>query len=208
MKKGSEYSRSPEQRLFDVAIGSGLLIPSTAGRLIVGSTYARHLRTTVVSEVRMGRNRKPFTIQKIITIDPEKNEPFNHIAEACIEAGLDELAQASSILRGDMSAVGFRPLLVPHFEEYMDCMPYDLKLDYERTVLPTNPGIFSSVGHDTHMRSHTNRPTQEINLSYAHRADSDIRDARDASLINDTRIIKRFVTSGIFARFARSARNA
>lgn len=208
MKKGIEYSGSLEQRIFDLGVASALLIPSTAGRLIVGITYGKHLRTTVVNEVRIGRNRKPFVMQKIVTNDPETGEPFNHFAEACIAAGMDELGQASNIFRGDMSARGFRPLLPVDFEEYMDCMPYDLKLEYERYVLPTNPGIFSSVGHDAHMCSSMDNSCSDVTLNYAHRADGDIRDARNACLAYDAKVIKQFITSGIIRSFARNVRNA
>jgi lipopolysaccharide/colanic/teichoic acid biosynthesis glycosyltransferase len=77
-------------------------------------------------QVRPGRNGKPFTLNKFRTMaavdaargrqsDEDRMTPFGAVLRS---SSLDEVPSLWNVLRGDMSLVGPRPLLMAYIERY------------------------------------------------------------------------------------------
>jgi len=71
--------------------------------------------------VRPGRGGQPFTVHKLRTMSPGTGDdaarltPLGRLLRA---ASVDELPQLWNVLRGDMSLVGPRPLLMAYLARY------------------------------------------------------------------------------------------
>ena len=116
------------KRLFDLAgtvIGLILLSPFY---LIVPLLVWAFLGTPILfRQQRAGYKGQPFTVYKFRTMtnrigpdgkllpDAERLTPFGRFLRA---TSLDDLPQAWNILRGDMSAVGPRPLMIRYLDRY------------------------------------------------------------------------------------------
>jgi O-antigen biosynthesis protein WbqP len=129
-------------RFFDMVLAAaGLLVASPLllvllifGLLDTGSPLFR--------QIRVGRNRNPFTLVKFRTMRPNTEQVPTHLADASAVTSfgkflrrtkLDELPQLWNVLTGEMSLVGPRPCL---FNQQ------DLIEDRERLgVFAARPGI-------------------------------------------------------------------
>jgi lipopolysaccharide/colanic/teichoic acid biosynthesis glycosyltransferase len=116
------------KRGFDVVVsGMALLLLSP---VLLGLTYliSRRLGSPVLfSQKRPGLNGKPFIMYKFRTMtdardtegsllpDADRLTPFGRWLRA---TSLDELPGLWNVLRGDMSLVGPRPLLIEYLERY------------------------------------------------------------------------------------------
>ena len=86
------------------------------------------VRTTLGSPVlfrqdRPGKNGRPFTILKFRTMRPSVSGDDDSVRLTAIGAmlrswSLDELPELLNVLRGDMSIVGPRPLLMQYLDRY------------------------------------------------------------------------------------------
>ncbi|AIN57261.1 sugar transferase [Pseudomonas soli] len=116
------------KRLFDfVAAGLGLLILSPV-MLVVALLIRRRLGSPVLfRQVRPGVSGKPFRMVKFRTMrdaldaqdnplpDDQRMTPFGVFLRA---SSLDELPELWNVLKGDMSLVGPRPLLMEYLPLY------------------------------------------------------------------------------------------
>lgn len=110
------------KRLADISVAGGALVLGApvlgAAALAVRVTMGRPV---LFSQARPGRRGQLFTVRKLRTMlpgtgsDGARLTPLGRLLRA---ASLDELPQLWNVLRGEMSLVGPRPLLVSYLERY------------------------------------------------------------------------------------------
>ena len=113
------------------ALDIGLTLPAFVASLPVQAVVAVAVRRKLGSPVlfkqqRPGRDGHPFTMMKFRTmlpIDPERGlvtdeDRMTDFGMFLRSTSLDELPTLWNILRGDMSIVGPRPLLMAYLERY------------------------------------------------------------------------------------------
>lgn len=92
-------------------------------------------------QLRPGRNEKPFKIVKFKTMNDKKDEKGNLLPDAdrltkvgafVRKTSLDEIPQLINVIKGDMSLIGPRPLLMQYL---------DLYNDFQRRRHDVRPGI-------------------------------------------------------------------
>jgi len=128
------------KRLFDILLSMFIIILFSPLLLITALlVYFKIGRPILFKQVRPGLNEQLFTIYKFRTMSNEidKNgdllpdkDRLKGIGVIIRKASLDELPQLFNVLRGEMSFVGPRPLLV----EYLELYNYEQKRRH--SVLP------------------------------------------------------------------------
>jgi lipopolysaccharide/colanic/teichoic acid biosynthesis glycosyltransferase len=99
---------SRSHRVFDmVGAAAGLVAFGPAMALIVMAVLIDDGRPVLFRQERLGYGRRPFWILKFRSMREGRVTRVGRLLRA---TGLDELPQFLNILRGDMSAVGPRPL--------------------------------------------------------------------------------------------------
>ena len=126
-QQGAFYTRFGK-RGFDLALS----IPGFLLMLPILATIALLVRTNLGSpvlfmQVRPGLHGKPFTIFKFRTMTDERDSKGNLLPDAkrltrlgrfLRSTSLDELTELWNVLKGEMSLVGPRPLLMQYIERY------------------------------------------------------------------------------------------
>lgn len=116
------------KRLFDLAltIPGAILISPLLG-LVALLVRLKLGRPVLFRQVRPGYQGKPFTLYKFRTMKVSRNEEGNLLPdpERLTSLGrllrsfsLDELPELINVLRGEMSLVGPRPLLMQYLKRY------------------------------------------------------------------------------------------
>jgi len=148
----------------------------------------------VFAEERIGLAGKPIWVEKLRVEDPETGEPLGRLAARASKLGVDELAQIANIQRGEMSAVGRRPLEVNDHYNVAASMSASLRGPWNNVVHTTLPGIVSSYAlyHHTHPEPDPN----EADI----RAEMDIRDAREDSWAQNVALVKAVAQAGLERR--------
>jgi lipopolysaccharide/colanic/teichoic acid biosynthesis glycosyltransferase len=110
-----------------LAAGFGLLVLSPLILGVAVLVLARMGRPILFAQTRPGRGARPFVLYKFRTMtdatDPRGRllpdaERFTALGRFLRRASLDELPQLWNVLRGDMSLVGPRPLLMEYLPLY------------------------------------------------------------------------------------------
>ncbi|MBA4398523.1 MAG: sugar transferase [Anaerolinea sp.] len=125
----SGISRIPlSKRIFDLFISSlGLILTSPLLAILAVLVWIKHGRPILFSQARPGYNGKIFTLYKFRSMsneldsngkplpDTQRITRLGHFLRA---SSLDELPELINVLRGEMSLVGPRPLLVEYLPRY------------------------------------------------------------------------------------------
>ncbi|WP_256793809.1 sugar transferase [Terrabacter sp. Ter38] len=115
------------KRGFDLVVAVPLLLVTLPAQLVVAAVVARRLgRPVLFSQQRPGLGGEPFTLYKFRTMVPV-NEALGLVDDGARmtdcgrwlrSTSLDELPTLWNVVRGDMSLVGPRPLLVAYLPLY------------------------------------------------------------------------------------------
>lgn len=116
------------KRLFDAVVSFGLLLLLALPLLLLAAVVRRKLGSPVLfRQLRPGLHGRPFLMVKFRTMtdahdqyghllpDSERLTPFGHFLRS---SSLDELPELWNVLRGEMSLVGPRPLLMEYLPLY------------------------------------------------------------------------------------------
>ena len=96
------------RRLGDLAgAAAGLLVFAPVMAVISAAVWLDDGGPILFRQTRIGLRRRPFTILKFRTM---RDGEVTRVGRVLRTTGLDEIAQFFNIVRGDMSAVGPRPL--------------------------------------------------------------------------------------------------
>jgi lipopolysaccharide/colanic/teichoic acid biosynthesis glycosyltransferase len=102
-----------------------LLLPLLAA--IATALLALQGRPVLFRQVRPGRGGRPFRIVKFRTMRPPREDEIGYLTDDervtrigrfLRERSLDELPELWNVLRGEMSLVGPRPLLMEYLDQY------------------------------------------------------------------------------------------
>jgi sugar transferase EpsL len=110
------------KRPLDVAVAAaGLVVMAVPMALIAAGILVTMGRPVLFAQTRPGLHGQPFTIYKFRTMrhgagtDAERLTRLGRFLRA---TSLDELPELNNVLRGDMSLVGPRPLLMDYLDRY------------------------------------------------------------------------------------------
>lgn len=118
------------KRLFDIAVSATGLIISAPITLTAAAVIAKKLGKPVLfKQVRPGQDGKPFEIYKFRTMSDKRDENgellpddqrMTPVGTFIRKSSIDELPQLINVLKGDISLVGPRPLLMEYLPLYND----------------------------------------------------------------------------------------
>jgi sugar transferase EpsL len=128
MKKS--WYESKNKRLFDLFISGLMIIVLSPVIFIISILILIFMGSPIFyCQERLGQSGKPFRLIKFRTMIPEENilgkelsekERITNIGKILRKTSLDELPELYNVIKGDMSLVGPRPLLIrylPYFNE-------------------------------------------------------------------------------------------
>lgn len=118
------------KRLVDILCSLAAIIVFSWLYIIVAILVRIKLGSPVIfKQARPGKDEKIFNLYKFRTMTDERDEDGNllpddvrltRFGKLLRKTSLDELPEAFNILKGDMSVVGPRPLLVQYLDRYND----------------------------------------------------------------------------------------
>lgn len=123
----SKISRIVKSFLDRVVAATALLLLSPIILIVSIAIYFRMGSPLIFSQPRPGKDGKIFRFYKFRTMTDERDAEGNLLddefrltafGEFLRESSLDELPQLWNVVKGDMSIVGPRPLLVQYLERY------------------------------------------------------------------------------------------
>jgi len=116
------------KRLMDITAAVLLLVAGSPFLLVAMLGVRIRMGAPVIfRHVRPGRHGKPFAVYKLRTMTNEKDAQgkllppgvrLTRFGRLLRQSSIDELPQLWNVLRGDMSLVGPRPLLMEYLERY------------------------------------------------------------------------------------------
>jgi sugar transferase EpsL len=119
---------SAMKRLIDLTVATlGLILFAPVATAIALAIYLAMGRPVLFCQVRPGYRARPFTIYKFRTMreacrgdgEPLPDaERFTRLGQFLRRTSLDELPQLCNVIRGDLSLVGPRPLLMQYLPLY------------------------------------------------------------------------------------------
>lgn len=151
---GPEYTLSPEKRALDIAVASAVAPIAMVG-VGVASAAIRRIddMSPMLAQPRVGLGMEEFNFYKLRTM-PEAtpltptlgkgDDPrATRFGSRLRRTHLDEMPQIYNVLRGDMSAIGPRPLISSEVNQTLDVLTPQEQKAYIRAFDTTKPGITS-----------------------------------------------------------------
>lgn len=121
---------TPMKRATDLALGSLLLVMSAPLQALAAVAIRGTMGAPVLfRQRRAGQNGRPFTLLKFRTMSAPAagregpawdHERLTAVGRLLRDSSVDELPSLWNVLRGDMSLVGPRPLLVSYIDWYTE----------------------------------------------------------------------------------------
>jgi lipopolysaccharide/colanic/teichoic acid biosynthesis glycosyltransferase len=129
------------KRIVDV-VGAlaGLVVFAVPMAVIALAILLTDGRPVLFRQQRLGRARRPFTILKFRSM---RNGNVTTVGRVLRATGLDELPQLVNILRGELSAVGPRPLTQADVQRLGWSAP---DFDFRWTIRPGLAGLAQIIG--------------------------------------------------------------
>ncbi len=116
------------KRLFDVTVAMFCLLLFSPAMLVLAILIARRMgRPVIFTQQRPGRGGRPFRMYKFRTMNAQRDahgmllpdaERLTKLGRWLRSSSLDELPGLWNVIRGDMSMVGPRPLLMAYLDRY------------------------------------------------------------------------------------------
>jgi lipopolysaccharide/colanic/teichoic acid biosynthesis glycosyltransferase len=129
------------QRLFDMlGAAAGLAFFAPVMLLVAAAILVDDGRPVLFAQERLGHGRRPFRILKLRTM---RDGRVTRVGRRLRATGLDELPQLLNILRGDMSAVGPRPLTAADVDRLGWTRP---SVDFRWSCRPGLTGLAQLLG--------------------------------------------------------------
>ena len=162
---------------FVCALG-GIIVLSPVLLITAGLVKLKLGSPVIFKQERPGLYGKPFLLYKFRTMTDQKDEEGNLLSDDIRltkfgkwlrSTSLDELPELFNILKGDMSIVGCRPLL-------MEYLPYYTKKEFHRHDV--RPGLTGQA--QVHGRNA---------ISWEEKFKHDVEYTRNVTFLNDCRII-------------------
>ncbi|MEI7838747.1 MAG: sugar transferase [bacterium] len=192
-KTGNEYLNSQRKRNLDllgaVALSS-IAVPVVSGFSILSALDTKD--NPFFKQSRVGKNGESFDVRKLRTLSREsvdfdptrrgsKDSRASCIGKLMRKTGIDELPQLASVISGEMSLVGPRPIIENDLN-YIEEADGSLFDDWYEVYSASRPGITGT--------SQIYRKNAEHNLdSWRESMKLDIQYFETASLKEDIRII-------------------
>jgi sugar transferase EpsL len=118
------------KRLFDIVCATCLLLVGISFMSIIALLVRKKLGSPVIfKQMRPGLNEKPFYMYKFRTMTDQKDSQgkllpdevrLTAFGQFLRKYSLDELPQLWNVIKGDISLVGPRPLLMSYLELYTE----------------------------------------------------------------------------------------
>lgn len=167
------------KRILDLILSLMALIVLMPLMLIIGILVAINLGNPIIfKQKRPGKDEKIFTLYKFRTMTDEKDEKGKLLPDSqrltkfgkfLRSTSLDELPELINILKGDMSIVGPRPLLVEYLKLYNE------EQKHRHDVRPGLTGLAQTSGRNA--------------ITWEEKFEKDIEYVHNISFIGDVKII-------------------
>ena len=126
--RDSKRHTNPIKRLFDLAVAVSSVIILSPFLVLVGFLVRLKIGSPVLfRQERPGLHGRPFTIYKFRTMTDQRDEAGNLLPDGnrltrlgrfLRKTSMDELPELFNVIKGDMSIVGPRPLLMQYLDRY------------------------------------------------------------------------------------------
>lgn len=118
------------KKLFDITVSSSLLLVASPILISASVVISKKMGNPVLfKQTRPGQNEKPFQILKFRTMTDERDsngellpddKRMTKTGNFIRKTSIDELPQLINVLKGDLSLVGPRPLLMEYLPLYTE----------------------------------------------------------------------------------------
>lgn len=172
------YKNSVKRLLDIVSSLLGILVLSPIMGITALIVRIKIGRPVIFSQKRPGKNEKIFRLYKFRTMTNKTgadgkllpdSERLTKTGQVLRSTSLDELPELFNILKGDMSVVGPRPLLVQYLDRYND------RQKHRHDVRPGLTGLAQVNGRNA--------------ISWEERFEYDLKYIENITFVNDVKII-------------------